>query len=61
MNNMLKFVNMNAYIQRNMGTLSLDGKTIFCVALDGTCSFDDGEEIELTESQVEDLCNQMDQ
>lgn len=59
MNNMLKIISINAYIQREMGKLYLSGKEVLCVALDGTCTFDEGDEIALTDAQLTDLLGQM--
>lgn len=51
---------INTAIQQRNKILSLDGKTVICVALDGTCAFDDSEvsEIKLTEEQIVSLIEQ---
>lgn len=57
MNDILKIVNLNAYIQHT-GKLFLNGKEILWVSLDRTCTFEgDSEEnnITLTDTQLEDL------
>jgi hypothetical protein len=60
MNDMLKIVSLNAYIQRNMGKLELSGKEVLCVALDRTCTFqDDEDEITLTDAQLDELVRQI--
>lgn len=38
MNDILKIISINAYIQHT-GKLFLDGKEVFCVSLDRTCTF----------------------
>lgn len=52
-----KILAINNAIQNRNAKLSLDGKGIICVALDGTCSFDDAEvsETKLTNTQLEVL------
>lgn len=51
---------INAAIQRRDAKLTLNGKQVLCVALDGTCTFDAKEvdEIMLTNDQLIDLGEQ---
>ncbi len=59
MNDAMKIIRMNAFIQRGLGTLYLDGKEVLCVALDCTCTFvDGGTDIPLTDEQLEELLGQ---
>jgi hypothetical protein len=57
---MLKIIRINAYIQRKMGKVLLDGKEVICVALDNTCAVEgeDNPEIELTSEQLQGLFSQ---
>lgn len=60
MDDMLKIVSINAFIQHK-GKISLDGKQVFCVALDRICTFESMREqdnIELTDVQLDDLFSQ---
>jgi hypothetical protein len=60
MDDMVKVLRINAYIQRGMGEVSLDGKKVICVALDNTCAFEgegDGEQ-ELTGEELDKLFHQ---
>lgn len=53
---MVKIIRINAFIQRKMGKILLDGREVYCVALDGSCNFDDSsEEIMLTAEQLDML------
>lgn len=52
---MVKIIRINAYIQRGMGKVTLDGKEVLCVALDKTCTTEDSPEINLTDEQLNDL------
>ena len=54
-NDMIKIIRINAYIQRGMGKVILDGKEVICVALDKTCTTVDDPEIGLTDEQLDDL------
>ena len=61
MDDMMKIIRINAYIQRGMGEVTLDGKSVECVALDRTCTFKSiGEldEQELTDDQLNALFSQ---
>jgi len=54
-------LSINAAIQHWDAQLMLDGKTVLCVALDSTCTFDDeeGTEILLTDDQIAKLKKQI--
>lgn len=58
---LLLIINLNAYIQRKLGTLILNGKEVMCLSLDRTCTFEGiGEpDIKLTLSQLQNLCSQV--
>lgn len=60
MNYMVKIININAYIQRGFGTITLDGKEVLCVSLDRTCTFEgEGEgDMVLNDDQLEQLFDQ---
>jgi hypothetical protein len=55
-----QILHINTAIQIQHKQLSLNGKNIICVALDGTCSFDDKDvsEIKLTSAQIAELVEQ---
>jgi hypothetical protein len=52
-----KILTINNSIQNHNAKLSLDGKGIICVAMDGTCSFDAAgvSEVKLTNMHLEVL------
>ena len=51
-----KIIRINAYIQRKMGKVTLDGKEVTVVALDGSCVFeDDRQQITLDAAQLDSL------
>lgn len=52
---MIKIIRINAYIQRGLGKVTLDGQEVVCVALDKTCATEDAPEIALTDEQLDDL------
>ena len=59
MNEVEKIIRMNAFIQRKMGTLYLDGKEIVAVSLDRTYATNEEEITEpLTDEQLEELLGQ---
>jgi hypothetical protein len=51
---------INDAIQHRNAQLSLDGRNVMCVTMDGTCAFDGQEEndIKLTKTQLNDLLHQ---
>lgn len=49
---------INSYIQSVHGKIYLNGKQVDCVALDQTCFFKDGSDIELDDEQITDLFDQ---
>jgi hypothetical protein len=55
-----QILHINTAIQIQHKQLSLLGKNVICVALDGTCSFDDSEVsgIKLTPAQIAELVEQ---
>ncbi|HLJ32724.1 MAG TPA: hypothetical protein VKU38_03690 [Ktedonobacteraceae bacterium] len=57
---MVKILRINAYIQRGMGEVSLDEKKVVCVALDRTCAFEDEYDAEqlLSDAQLNNLFHQ---
>src|SRR5260221_12905670 len=61
MNDIEKILRINAFIQRKVGTLYLDGKEVYAVALDHSVSLavigDEADEI-LTDEQIEELLGQ---
>lgn len=61
MNDIEKILRINAFIQRKMGTLYLDGREVYAVALDHSVSFvvvgDEADET-LTDEQLEELLGQ---
>lgn len=60
MDYIMKILSINAFIQHK-GKISLDGKQVFCVALDCMCTFESMREqdnIELTDAQLDDLFSQ---
>lgn len=58
MNDIEQIMRINSYIQHSLGTLTFNGKTITCVALDHSCMFDDREEIALDDNQVAEIYRQ---
>lgn len=61
MNDMVKIININAYIQRGLGKITLDDKEVLCIALDRMCTFKGssiGNDVELDDDQLEGLFNQ---
>lgn len=58
MNDVEQIIRINGYIQRKLGTITYGGKEIFCVALDHSCTFEDGEEITLDNAQLAELFRQ---
>jgi len=54
---MVKIIRINAFIQRKMGKILLDGKVVDSVALDGSCNFEDYKdpEVMLTNQQLDAL------
>lgn len=57
MNNVLKIVRINAFIQSLHDTVLLDGRSVLCVTLDDTITFAesvDGNDGRLTDEQVSD-------
>lgn len=58
MNEMEQIIRINGYIQRKLGTLTYGGKPILCVALDHSCTFEDGEEIMLDTNQLAEIFRQ---
>jgi hypothetical protein len=44
---MVKIIRINAFIQRKMGKVLLDGKEVSSVALDGSCNFENYSEPEV--------------
>lgn len=58
-NDTMKILRINTYIQRDKGMVRLDGKTVICVAFDHTCACEQAdEEVVLTDEQVDNLFNQ---
>ncbi len=59
MNEIMKIIRINTYIQRKLGTVTLDGKEVLCVALDRSAAVEGGDgELALSEEQVEALYQQ---
>ncbi len=57
---MMKILRINAYIQRSMGDVLLDGKKVVCVSLDNTCAVEEENtgEIPLIPEQIDHLFKQ---
>lgn len=58
-NDMVKILRINAYIQYGKGDIWLEGKRVICVSLDNTCAvWEAMDEITLTPEQLDNLFNQ---
>jgi hypothetical protein len=58
MNDVEQIIRINGYIQRKLGTLTYGGKEVYCVALDHSCTFENGEEITLDDNQLAEVFRQ---
>lgn len=57
MNDIEQIIRINGYIQ-HQGSLTYSGKQIECVALDHSCTFQDGEQITLNDEQLAEIYRQ---
>ena len=55
MNEIEQIIRINGYIQRGLGTVTLGGKEIYCVAMDRTVTFKSDALIDEKEASDEDL------
>jgi hypothetical protein len=60
MNDIIKVLRINKYIQIDKGEVLLDGKRVICVTLNNTCAVEDEDtgEMPLTSEQLDHLFNQ---
>ena len=62
MNDVMRIIRINGYIQGGLGKITLFGKEVLCVALDGYCTFASDSEkddaLELNDLQLDDIYNQ---
>lgn len=55
MNEIEQIIRINAYIQRGLGTITLMGKEVYCVAMDRTVTFKSNELIDEKEASDDEL------
>ncbi len=62
MNDVMRIIRINGHIQHGLGKITLFGKEVLCVALDGHCTFasdsKDEDALELNDIQLDDIYNQ---